>query len=197
MIEASSDRPRCLWAGRDPLMVAYHDDEWGVPCRDDRELFARLALDGFQAGLSWAIILKKRDGFRRAFEGFDPDRVAGYGPDDVARLLADPGIIRNRQKIEATIGNARVWQAVQRETGSFAGFLWSFVGGQPLRHPTGYTAATLPATSPESDAMSKALRQHGFRFVGSTICYAFMQGSGLVDDHLTSCFRFVPRDGIR
>jgi DNA-3-methyladenine glycosylase I len=195
MTDGPADRPRCFWAGSDPVMIAYHDDEWGVPCRDDRELFARLALDGFQAGLSWAIILKKRDGFRRAFDGFDPDRIAGYGPDDVTRLLADPGIVRNRQKIEATIGNAQAWQALQRETGSFADYLWSFVGGQPLRHPTGYTPETLPATSPESDAMSRALRQRGFRFVGSTICYAFMQGSGLVDDHLPGCFRFVSRDG--
>jgi DNA-3-methyladenine glycosylase I len=193
MVTLADDRPRCFWAGHDPLMIAYHDEEWGRPCRDDRELYARLSLDGFQAGLSWAIILRKREGFRRAFDGFDPDRVASYGPDDVARLLNDAGIVRNRQKIEATIGNARAWQAIQRETGSFSDFLWSFVGGLPRRHPTGYSEATLPATSPESDAMSKALRGRGFRFVGSTICYAFMQGSGLVDDHIIGCHCFVPR----
>jgi DNA-3-methyladenine glycosylase I len=188
------DRPRCFWAGGDPLMIAYHDEEWGVPCRDDRELFARLALDGFQAGLSWAIILRKRDGFRHAFDGFDPERVAAYGPADVERLLADPGIVRNRQKIEATIGNARAMLAIQAETGSFSDYLWAFVGGAPLRHPTGYTRETLPATSPESDALSRDLRRRGFRFVGSTIVYAFMQGSGLVDDHAIGCFRFVPRE---
>lgn len=193
MTAALDDRPRCFWAGRDPLMIAYHDEEWGVPCRDDRELFARLTLDAFQAGLSWAVILRKRDAFRRAFDGFDPERIARYGPADVARLLADPGIVRNRQKIEATITNARAMLAIQAETGSFAAFLWSFVGGQPLRHPTGYTPETLPATSPESDALARALRRRGFRFVGSTICYAFMQGAGLVDDHVIGCFRFVPR----
>ena len=189
------DQPRCFWVGRDPLMVAYHDDEWGRPCRDDRELYARLMLDGFQAGLSWSIILRKRDGFRRAFDGFNPDLVAAYGPEDVARLLADAGIVRNRQKIEATISNARAWQSLQQESTSFSDFLWSFVGGEPLRHPEGYTPETLPAKSAESDAMSKALRQRGFRFVGSTICYAFMQGSGLVDDHVSGCFRFEPRGG--
>jgi DNA-3-methyladenine glycosylase I len=176
-------------------MIAYHDDEWGQPCRDDQELFARLTLDSFQAGLSWAIILRKRDAFRRAFDGFDPQRVAAYGPADVERLLGDAGIVRNRQKIEAAIGNARAMLALQRELGSFATYLWSFVGGQPLRHPTGYTAATLPARTAESDAMSADLRRRGFRFVGSTICYAFMQGAGLVDDHTPDCFRFVPRVG--
>jgi DNA-3-methyladenine glycosylase I len=187
------DRPRCFWVGADPLMIAYHDDEWGRPCRDDRELYARLTLDSFQAGLSWAIILRKRDAFRRAFDGFDPERVAAYGPADVARLLGDAGIVRNRQKIEAAIGNARAMLAVQRELGSFADYLWSFVGGQSLRHPTGYTAATLPARTAESDAMAADLKRRGFRFVGTTICYAFMQGSGLVDDHTAECFQFVPR----
>lgn len=195
MIDTPNDRSRCFWAGRDPLMIAYHDEEWGQPCRDDRELFARLVLDSFQSGLSWAIILKKRDGSRRAFDGFDPVRIAAYGPDDIARLLADPGIVRNRAKIEATIANARTMLALQAETGSFADYLWSFVGGQPLRHPTGHTPETLPATSPESDAMARDLRQRGFRFVGSTVCYAFMQGAGLVDDHTIGCFRFVPRNG--
>jgi DNA-3-methyladenine glycosylase I len=172
-------------------MIAYHDDEWGVPCRDDQELFARLVLDSFQAGLSWATILRKRENFRRAFDNFDPERIARYGPAEVARLLADPGIVRNRLKIEATIGNARAMLTLQQETGSFAGYLWSFVGGQPLRHTTGYTAETLPARTAESDAMSKELKRRGFRFVGSTICYAFMQGSGLVDDHTAACFRFA------
>src|SRR3712207_3511297 len=126
--QVAPDRPRCSWAGHDPLMIAYHDHEWGEPCRDDQELFARLILDGFQAGLSWAIILRKREGFRRAFAGFDPGRVAAYGPGDGERLLADPGIVRNRRKIEATVGNARAMLAIRRETGSFAGFLWAFVG---------------------------------------------------------------------
>lgn len=193
MTPTGSDRPRCFWAGTDPLMISYHDEEWGEPCRDDRELFARLVLDSFQSGLSWSIILKKRDNFRKAFDGFDPERIAAYGPPEIERLLGDAGIVRNRAKIEATIQNAAAMLAIQRENGSFSDYLWSFVDGQPRRHPTGYTQATLPATSPESDAMAKGLRQRGFRFVGSTVCYAFMQGAGLVDDHCLGCFRFVPR----
>jgi DNA-3-methyladenine glycosylase I len=191
---APPDRPRCFWAGRDPQMIAYHDEEWGEPCRDDRELFARLVLDSFQSGLSWAVILRKREHFRRAFDGFNPERIATYGPADVERLLADAGIVRNRRKIEATIANAQAMLAVQREIGSFADYLWSFVGGQTLRHSTGYTAETLPARTPESDAMAADLRRRGFRFVGSTVCYAFMQGAGLVDDHVVGCFKFKKRE---
>jgi DNA-3-methyladenine glycosylase I len=188
-----AEPPRCFWADRDPQMIAYHDEEWGRPCYDAGELFARLVLDSFQSGLSWQVILRKRDNFRRAFDGFEPARIAAYGPTEIERLLADAGIVRNRAKIEATIANARAYLALQHELGSFSDFLWSFVDGRPWRHPTGYTAETLPPTSPASDAMARALRQRGFRFVGSTVCYAFMQGSGLIDDHLIGCWRFQPR----
>ena len=181
--------PRCPWAGTDPLMVAYHDDEWGVPCHDDPELFERLLLEGFQAGLSWSTILRKREAFRRAFDGFDPERVAAYGPADVARLLADPGIVRNRLKIAAATRNAQAFLAVQREFGSFDRYVWSFVGGAPLRRPRPTTLAEVPVTTPESDALSRDLKRRGFSFVGSTICYAFMQSVGMVDDHVRGCFR--------
>jgi DNA-3-methyladenine glycosylase I len=182
---------RCEWAGDDPLMVAYHDDEWGVPCRDDRELFALLLLEGFQAGLSWSTILRKREAFLRAFAGFDPETVAVYGPDDVARLMADAGIVRNRLKIESAISNARAHLAIQDELGSFSDFIWRFApDGAPSRPSS---LAEVPATTAESDAMSKELKRRGFRFVGSTICYAFMQSAGLVDDHVAGCFRAVSR----
>ncbi len=180
---------RCAWAGSDPLMVAYHDEEWGVPCHDDRDLFERLILEGFQAGLSWATILRKREAFIRAFDGFDPAIVAAYGTEDVARLLTDAGIVRNRLKIAAAISNAEAFLQTQRDFGSFAKFIWRFAPA-----PRSSRLATLdgiPATSPESDAMSKDLKNRGFRFVGSTICYAFMQSAGLVDDHVAGCFRAV------
>jgi DNA-3-methyladenine glycosylase I len=167
-------------------MVAYHDDEWGVPCHDDRALFERLLLEGFQAGLSWQTILRKRDNFRRAFGGFDPERIAGYGEDDVARLLADPGIVRNRLKVRAAIDNARATLAVADEFGSFDRYLWRFAPEPTLRPAT---SSDVPAATPASDALSRDLRQRGFRFVGSTICYAFMQSAGLVDDHVAGCFR--------
>lgn len=180
---------RCDWAEGNDQLRHYHDTEWGVPLWDDRALFEYMVLDAFQAGLSWAIILKKRDGFRAAFHGFDPEAIALYGKRDVQRLLKDEGIVRNRQKIEATIGNAQAYLDLQREFGTAAEFLWGFVGGKPKMNA--WAAAKLvPATSPESDAMSKSLRQRGFRFVGSTICYAFMQAAGMVNDHLTSCFRY-------
>ena len=181
--------PRCPWAGTDPLMVAYHDHEWGVPCHDDRELFERLILEGFQAGLSWSTILRKREAFRRAFDGFDPERVAAYGPADVERLLADPGIVRNRLKVAAATRNAQAFLAVRAEAGSFDRYVWSFVCGAPLRRPVPPTWAEVPATTPESDALSKDLKRRGFTFVGSTICYAFMQSVGMVDDHVQGCWR--------
>ena len=169
-------------------MIAYHDDEWGVPLRDDRKLFEFLVLDAFQAGLSWQIVLRKRENFRRAFAGFDPVAIARFTPARVEKLLADPGIIRNRAKVTGTITNARRFLEVQREAGSFAAYLWQFVAGKTIRNAR-RTSADIPATSPESDALSAALRARGFTFTGSTICYAFMQAAGLVDDHLTSCFR--------
>ena len=178
---------RCEWAGSDPAMVAYHDEEWGVPTRDERELFELLTLEGAQAGLSWSTILRKREGYRRAFAGFDPEAVAAFGPDDVERLLADPGIVRNRLKVESTIANAQAVLAL-RDEGGLAELVWSFVGGEP-RLNGWERLADLPAETEESRAMSKELKRRGFRFVGPTVCYAFMQAAGLVDDHVRSCFR--------
>lgn len=189
----NTDLPRCPWAGRDPLMIAYHDEEWGVPCYDDGALFERLVLETFQAGLSWSTILRKRENFRRAFGGFDPERIARYEQADLDRLLADPGIVRNRLKIAATVRNAEAFLAVQREHGSFSAYLWRWVDQVPLLHPIGYTQATLPAHTAHSDALSKDLKRRGFTFVGTTIVYAFMQSVGMVDDHVLGCFKFVPR----
>jgi len=180
---------RCPWAaGDDPLMTRYHDVEWGVPVRDEVRLFEFLVLEGAQAGLSWRTILHRRDGYRRAFSGFRPERVARYGERDVARLLADPGIVRNRRKVEAAIGNARAFLSLREEGGSFRDFLWGFVGGRPLVNRW-RSMAELPASTPESEAMSRELSRRGFRFAGPTICYAFMQATGMVNDHLVSCFR--------
>ncbi len=179
---------RCAWAAGNPLMEVYHDTEWGVPLHDDTRLFEFLVLDAFQAGLSWAIILKKREAFRHAFDGFDAARIARYTPARVTRLLGDAGIVRNRQKIAATIGNARAFLAVQREFGSFDAFIWQFSGGRPRRNAW-VRMGQVPARTAESDAMSRALRDRGFSFVGSTICYAFMQAAGMVNDHLVGCFR--------
>ena len=178
---------RCGWCGKDPLYVAYHDTEWGVPERDSRALFEKLILDGFQAGLSWITILRKRDAFRRAFAGFDPELIAGWGEDEVARLLADPGIVRHRGKIEATIGNARAWAEIEAGEG-FSEFLWNRVGGRPLQNRFA-TLAEVPAETPLSRQISKDLRASGFRFCGPTITYAFMQAVGMVNDHLVSCPR--------
>ena len=178
---------RCGWCGTDPLYVAYHDTEWGVPERDPRALWEKLVLDGFQAGLSWITILRKRDNFRAAFAGFDPEAIAGWGEPEVARLLGDPGIIRSRAKIEATIGNARAFLAL-REQGTFADHVWSFVGGEPIQNRF-RTGAEVPTSTPESDAMSRDLKKRGFKFVGTTICYAFMQAVGMTNDHLVGCFR--------
>jgi DNA-3-methyladenine glycosylase I len=179
---------RCSWAQGDPLMEAYHDQEWGVPLHDDRALFELLTLEGAQAGLSWSTILKRREGYRRAFSQFDLQSVAAFGDADLQRLLADTGIIRNRQKLISTIGNAQRVLDLQRELGSFDRFLWSFVGNKPLVADR-KTMAQIPAQTPESTALSTALRQRGFGFVGPTICYAFMQSAGLVNDHVETCPR--------
>ena len=183
-----AERPRCAWAGTDPGMIAYHDLEWGRPVHDDRKLFEFLVLEGAQAGLSWSTILRKREAYRRAFAGFDPRKVARFTPARVEKLMHDEGIVRNRLKIESTVSNARAALQVQKEFGSLDRYLWSFVGGRPLRK-TRRGLREIPARTPESDAMSKDLKKRGFRFVGSTICYAFMQACGLVDDHLAGCFR--------
>jgi DNA-3-methyladenine glycosylase I len=180
---------RCAWVGDDPLSVAYHDREWGVPVHDDRVLFEFLVLEGAQAGLSWITILRKRENYRRAFAGFDPARVAAFGARDVRRLLGDAGIVRNRLKIETTIQNAKAFLAVQQEFGSFDRFQWQFVGGRPRRNAWTSTKQ-IPARTPESDALSKALKQRGFAFVGPTICYAHMQAVGMVNDHTVECFRY-------
>lgn len=180
---------RCDWAGSDPLYLAYHDSEWGVPVHDDRLLFEFLVLEGAQAGLSWLTILRKRDGYRRAFAGLDPAKVARFGARQTTRLLADPGIVRNRQKVASAIGNAAAFLAVREEFGSFAAYQWSFVGGAP-RQNAWRSITEIPAQTPESVAMSKDLVRRGFRFVGPTICYAHMQAVGMVNDHLVSCFRW-------
>ena len=180
----NGDRPRCGWEGTDTLYVEYHDIEWGVPERGPRRLFELLILEGAQAGLSWSTILRKRDGYRRAFAGFDPALVARFGDEDVARCLADPGIVRNRAKVAATVGNARAWL----ELDDPAAHLWSFVDGAPIDHRFA-SLAEVPASEERSTAMSKDLKRRGFRFVGPTICYAFMQACGMVNDHLLECFR--------
>jgi DNA-3-methyladenine glycosylase I len=188
---------RCLWASdADPPMARYHDKEWGRPVHDERRLFEMLILEGAQAGLSWATILRKRGGYRRAFAGFDPTRVARFDARRRARLLLDPGIVRNRLKIESTVTNARAFLAVQREFGSFDRYLWSYVDGRPVVNRPG-VRGRLPARTPLSDRISKDLRQRGFRFVGTTIVYAFLQAVGVVDDHTRGCFRCRPRNRIR
>jgi DNA-3-methyladenine glycosylase I len=180
----SASVERCDWAGTDPLYVAYHDTEWGVPMRDPRRLFELLCLEGAQAGLAWITILRKRDGYRAAFDAFDPERMAAYDDADRARLMADAGIVRNRAKIDAFIGNARAYLDLD----DFSGLLWSFVDGEPIINRW-RTLDEVPAETDTSLAMSRELRSRGFRFVGPTICYALMQSAGLVDDHLVSCFR--------
>ena len=183
--EMENGAGRCGWCGADPLYVAYHDTEWGRPEASSRALWEKLILDGFQAGLAWITILRKRDGFRRAFEGFDPVRIATWGEAEVARLLADPGIVRSRAKIEATIGNARAWERIEAREG-FDRFLWQFVDGRPVQNRFA-AMAEVPAETPASRAMSKALRAEGFRFCGPVIVYAFMQATGMVNDHLAGC----------
>jgi DNA-3-methyladenine glycosylase I len=178
---------RCSWA-RNELSIRYHDEEWGVPVHDDRTLFEFLVLEGAQAGLSWDTILKKREHYRAVMDGFDPDKVASYDERKVAALLADAGIVRNRRKVASTISNAQAFLKVQRELGSFDTYVWGFVGGRPIR-PSRRRMADVPARTPESDAMSKDLARRGFSFIGSTICYAFMQAVGMVNDHVVWCFR--------
>jgi DNA-3-methyladenine glycosylase I len=182
-------KTRCAWCPSDnPLYIQYHDEEWGVPVHDDRKLFEMLILEGAQAGLSWLTILKRREGYREAFAHFDAKKVARYDQRKMATLLKNPGIIRNRLKIAATVANARAFLQVQKEHGTFDRYIWSFVGGKPKRHHR-KSGERLPAQTPEAEAMSRDLKKRGFRFVGPTICYAFMQAVGLVDDHFADCFR--------
>lgn len=180
---------RCPWAGTDPVYVAYHDTEWGVPLHDDRALFEFLILEGAQAGLSWITILRKRQNYRKAFDRFDAKKIVRYTNRDVKRLLGDSGIVRNRLKIEATIRNANAFLAIQKELGSFDAYIWQFVGGR-TKVNRWTSMKQIPAFTAESDAMSKDLKKRGFTFVGSTICYAFMQATGMVNDHLVDCFRY-------
>lgn len=179
----------CNWPGIDELMLKYHDEEWGVPLHDDLKLFEFIVLDSFQAGLSWKTILHKREGFRQAFDNFNPEQIAAYKEEKVFSLMQDKAIVRNQAKIRATIGNARAFLKVQHEFGSFDAYIWQFTGGKTLKNAF-HTIAEMPSRSAESDAMSKALKQRGFKFVGTTICYAFMQAAGMVNDHLTTCSRY-------
>ena len=179
---------RCPWPGQDPFYVAYHDDEWGVPERDDRALYEKLVLDGFQAGLSWITILRKRENFRRAFDGFQPEKIARYTPKKIERLMQDAGIVRNRMKIEGAVASARAWLDVMEKGPGFSALLWDFVGGEPKLNRF-RTVKQVPAATEQSQAMSKELAGRGFKFVGPTIVYAFMQATGMVNDHLVDCYR--------
>lgn len=181
---------RCPWVGNDPLYIAYHDLEWGVPVHDDRLLFEYLILEGAQAGLSWYIILKKRDHYRAAFDNFEPGVIAGYDETKIAELLSNPGIVRNRLKVQATLSNARGFLDIQREFGSFDRYIWGFVDGKTI-HNGWKSIAEIPARTSQSDAMSKDLARRGFKFIGSTICYAFMQAVGMVNDHTLDCYRYL------
>jgi DNA-3-methyladenine glycosylase I len=185
---AGADLIRCGWGEADPLNLAYHDAEWGVPITDDRALFELLCLEGAQAGLAWVTILRKRDGYRRAFEGFEPGRLAGWGDAEIERLLADAGIVRNRAKVRSVLANARALLALTDEGGTFAAHCWSFVGGRPIQNRWS-AMGQVPAETDASRALSRDLRKRGFSFVGPTIVYAFMQSAGLVNDHLVGCFR--------
>jgi DNA-3-methyladenine glycosylase I len=186
-VRRRTEKPRCAWPSS-AISIDYHDREWGVPLKDDRKLFEFLVLDAAQAGLSWEIILRKREGFRTAFDNFDPEKIVRYDERKIKDLLANPGIIRNRLKIESAVRNARAFLQVQQDCGSFANYIWQFVDGRPKINAC-RSMKDVPATSPESDAMSKALKKRGFCFVGSTICYAFMQAAGMVNDHFVDCFR--------
>jgi DNA-3-methyladenine glycosylase I len=181
-------KPRCGWASADPLYEKYHDTEWGRPLRDDRALFELLTLEGCQAGLSWITVLRKREHYRKVYDGFDPQKIARYTPAKLAKLLADPGIIRHRGKIDASVSNARAYLEIMESESSFSKFLWSVVDGKPRKNRP-KTLKGVPAKTAESDALSKMLAKAGFKFVGSTICYAFMQASGMVDDHVAGCHR--------
>ena len=185
-VAGTDGKPRCGWATADPLYEKYHDREWGCPLRDDRALFELLTLEGCQAGLSWITVLRKREHYRKVYDGFDAEKIVRYTPAKLARLLADPGIIRHRGKIEASVGNARAYLDLIEREGSFSKFLWGFVGGKPRKNRP-KSLKDVPAKTAESDALSKALAKQGFKFVGSTICYAFMQASGMVDDHVAGC----------
>ena len=184
----SREQTRCAWA-RTPLGIAYHDREWGVPVHDDQVFFEFVTLEGAQAGLSWETILRKRDAYRRAFDDFDPERVARYTPKKLERLMADPGIVRNRLKVDSAVTNASAFLEVRGEFGSFDDYIWRFVDGKPRLNQV-RALGDVPASTPESDAMSKDLKKRGFRFVGTTICYAFMQATGMVNDHAVTCFRY-------
>jgi DNA-3-methyladenine glycosylase I len=185
----SDAKIRCRWVNQDPLYIAYHDEEWGVPSRDDRHLFEMILLEGAQAGLSWITILRKRARYREVFDGFDPEKIARYGARKKNTLMKDAGIVRNRLKIEAAVGNARAFLDIVESEGSFADFLWSHVDGRPIQNRW-RRVKDVPASTPQSDAMSKALKKRDFKFVGTTICYAFMQATGMVNDHVTDCFRY-------
>lgn len=185
--------PRCWWCGEDPLYVAYHDEEWGVPLHDDQRLFELLVLEGFQAGLSWFTILRKRENFRAAFHDFRAENIAAFKKRDLDRLFLDAGIVRNRLKIEAAVTNAQAFLAIRKVAGDFDRFIWQFTGNQTLVDPKGLKRGRVRATSPESDRMSKELVRRGFRFTGSTICYAFMQAAGMVDDHVEGCWKYQQR----
>jgi DNA-3-methyladenine glycosylase I len=189
VVKDFSQPVRCAWASNE-LSIRYHDKEWGVPAHDDRTLFEFLILEGAQAGLSWDTILNKRENYRKAFDGFDPARVARYDRRKIERLLRDPGIVRNKLKVASAVGNAKAFLQVQKEFGSFDAWIWQFVGGKP-RVNSPKSMKQVPASTPESDAISKALKQRGFNFVGSTICYAFMQAVGMVNDHVVGCFRYT------
>jgi DNA-3-methyladenine glycosylase I len=188
-MQKTNNKIRCPWPGDDYLMVTYHDEEWGVPVHKDKKHFEYFLLDSFQAGLSWSTILKKRENFRKAFDNFDYRKIAKYTQKDTNRLLSDEGIIRNKLKVAAAITNARKFLDIQREFGSFDKYIWQFVGGLAAKNKF-KNLSEIPAKTEESDAMTKDLKSRGFKFVGSTICYAYMQGSGLVNDHVTSCFRY-------
>jgi DNA-3-methyladenine glycosylase I len=188
-------KPRCAWPGTDPLYVAYHDQEWGVPERDGKALWGKLVLDGFQAGLAWITVLRKREAFRAAFHDFDPDIVARYGEEDVARLLNDAGIVRSRAKITAAIGGAQAYLAMRDKGEDFSDFVWSFVGGAPIQNHFA-RREDVPVATPQSEALSKALKAQGFKFVGPVIVYAFMQAVGMVNDHTPTCFRYPELGGI-
>jgi DNA-3-methyladenine glycosylase I len=185
---------RCAWVGDDPLYIAYHDQEWGVPVHDDHLLFEFLVLEGAQAGLSWLTILRKREGYRKAFAGFDPELVTAFDSQDVERLLADPGIVRNRLKVESAIANAQALLKVQDEFGSFDAYLWEFVGGKTIQNRW-LNLGEIPAKTPEAEQLSRDLKRRGFRFVGPTICYAHMQATGMVNDHTIDCFRWSELTG--
>lgn len=186
---SKNDKIRCEWAGLDPLYIAYHDTEWGVPVFDDRLLFEFLILEGAQAGLSWLTVLRKRENYRRAYEGFEAKKVAKFSEAKIEKLLADPGIIRNRLKVRASIKNARAYQEIQKEFGSFKEYSWNFIGGKPIKNKF-KQVAEIPASTPESEAISKDLKKRGFSFVGPTIIYAHMQAVGMVNDHVMDCFRY-------